>query len=100
MSAKDYIEQYESINCHINHLIDERSRWFAMATKTSPTLSDMPKGGEQPNKIQTAIDNIAEIDEEINQCIDKLVKIKAAAMLKGIIIKGNKHKWKTAKQHS
>jgi hypothetical protein len=82
-----YTERYNAINAKINKLLEEREIWWARATKTTPSISDMPKGGEQPDKIQMAVEKIAEIDGEVNRCIDDLVKIKAAAMLKGIIIK-------------
>ena len=44
----------------------------------------MPKGGESSDKIQLAVEMMAEIEDKINADIDELVKIKAEAMLKGI----------------
>jgi hypothetical protein len=90
MSEKnDYQKRYNAINRKINGLLERRETLWSQATKTTPTLSDMPKGGEQENKIQTAVEKMAEIDGEVNRCIDELIKLKTAAMLKGIILKGD-----------
>ncbi len=95
----EYLGRYKAISRRIDRLLEERAEWMARATKITPTLSDMPKGGEQPNKIQFAVEKIVEIENEINWCIDELVKIKASAMLKGIIIKRGKINWKTANRN-
>jgi len=85
-----YTERYNAIDEKINKLLEEREIWWSKATKITPSMSDMPKGGEQADKIQMAVEKIAEIDGEVNRCIDELVKIKAAAMLYGITIKERK----------
>lgn len=81
-----YTERYNAIDEKINKLLEEREIWWSKATKITPSMSDMPKGGEQADKIQMAVEKIAEIDGKVNRCIDELVKIKAGAMLHGIII--------------
>ena len=73
----DFLKRYAPINNRINRKIEEKSMWWSRATKITPTYSDMPKGGEQSNKIQSYIEKIEEIEKDIDSGIDELVKVKA-----------------------
>jgi len=64
------------LNKEINLLIEKRSRIYASALRVTPTYSDMPKCYNQTSAIQDAIDRICEIDETINQSIDRLYAVK------------------------
>ena len=48
-----YLERYKNIDRQIQAKCDEKSKWMSRATKITPTLSDMPHGGQQENKIET-----------------------------------------------
>ena len=76
----DFLKQYSAINKRIDRLLEERAEWMARATKITPTLSDMPKGGEQPNKIQMAVEKIVEIENEVDKEIDTAQITKAEIM--------------------
>lgn len=78
---KAILMKYQDIERRINRLLDEKKRWEEKATSVSPVYSDMPKGGT-PDKVQTAVCRIIEleqdIDREIDAQIDLRVKIEAA----------------------
>lgn len=76
----EFLGRYKTISRRIDRLLDERAEWLARATKITPTLSDMPKGGEQPNKIQLAVEKMAEIENEVNAEIDSAQKTKMEIM--------------------
>ena len=73
----EFLKRYIPISNRINRKIEEKSYWWAKVTKTTPTYSDMPKGGEGKDKIQTYIEKIEEIEKEIDDSIDELIKVKA-----------------------
>lgn len=87
MERNRYQDQYDEVCLQIRRLTEKKERCWSMATKITPTLSDMPKGGEQENKVQAAVEKIAEIDKEIDSASEELVKIRTSAMLEGIVIK-------------
>lgn len=71
-----FLERYKNIDRQIQAKCDEKSVWMSRATKITPTLSDMPKGSEQENKIETAVEKIMLIESEINAEIDELLIVK------------------------
>jgi len=73
----EYLKRYKDIDRRIQTKCDEKSIWMSRATKITPTLSDMPHGGQQQNKIEAAIEKIAEIETEIDSEIDELLTVKA-----------------------
>jgi hypothetical protein len=68
----EFLSRYLEIDEEINRLCSELSMWRARATKITPTYSDMPKGGQQENSIQSAIEKIIVLEQEINVEIDHL----------------------------
>ena len=72
-----WLSRCKDIDRKIQSKCDEVSVWMSRATKITPTLSDMPKGGQQENKTETTVEKMMQIDAEINREIDELVKIKA-----------------------
>lgn len=72
-----WLSRCKDIDRQIQSKCDEKSVWMARATKITPTLSDMPSGGQKENKIESAIEKMEQIDEEINREIDALVGVKA-----------------------
>lgn len=69
---KEYLLGYQNLNRRINRLILEQQQWRELATRVSPNLSGMPKGGGAGGT-QGAIVKIADLETEINAEIDKLV---------------------------
>lgn len=70
-----YLSQYKTIRRKIQRLTEEIQDWKAIADIASPGYSDMPKGGgERSNSIETAIENILEIEKELKQRIRELIR--------------------------
>lgn len=76
----EFLSRYKEIDGEINRLCEELSVWRARATKITPTYSDMPKGGQQEDKLQSAIEKIMELEEQIDAEIDRLQDAKRAIL--------------------
>ena len=77
MTAKEYLNQAFRIDQRINSKLEQIESLRALCTKTSVTLSDMPKN---PNKGKSRnediIIKIMMIEDEIKADIEKLVELK------------------------
>lgn len=73
---KKYLQQYGKLDRKINRLLEEQEKWRALATRTSPIYSDMPKASNCKDKIQTAVEKIALLELEIDAEIDRLVDMR------------------------
>lgn len=69
---KEYLLGYQRLNQRINRLLLEQQQWRELATRVSPNLSGMPRGGGEGDT-QGAISKIIDLETEINAEIDKLV---------------------------
>lgn len=69
---KAWLKRYSAIDRQIKNKTDELSMWRSRATKITPTYSGLPKGGGG-DRIQTAVDNICRLEDEINAEIDRLI---------------------------
>ena len=70
---KEYLLGYQRLNQRINRLLLEQQQWRELATRVSPNLSGMPRGGGGGGT-QGAISKIIDLETEINAEIDKLVE--------------------------
>lgn len=70
---KEYLLGYQRINQRVNCLLLEQQRWRELATRVSPNLSWMPRGGGGGGT-QGVISKIVDLETEINTEIDKLVE--------------------------
>ena len=70
---KEYLLGYQRLNQRINRLLLEQQQWRELATRVSPNLSGMPRGGGRGGA-QGAISKIVDLETEINAEIDKLVE--------------------------
>ena len=68
----EFLSRYKEIDYEINRLCEELSVWRARVTKITPTYSSQPKGGQQEDQLQSAIEKIIELEEQINAEIDVL----------------------------
>ena len=77
MTAKEYLNQAFRIDQRINSKLEQIESLRTLLTKTSSTLSDMPKN---PNKGQSRTEDIIikimMIEDETKSDIDKLVTLK------------------------
>ena len=62
---KEYLRRYRESELEIKRLQDELIRCQALATKITPTISDTP-GGHGGDRLQAAVDRIAEIELQID----------------------------------
>lgn len=69
---KEYLLGYQHLNQRINCLLLEQQQWRELATRVSPNLSGMPRGGKGGGA-QGAISKIIDLETQINAEIDKLV---------------------------
>lgn len=71
-----YLKRYQSINKSIDQKLEEIAMWRNRASKMGHSLSDMPRGGERQDLIQSAIDKICELETSINSEIDQLMLVR------------------------
>lgn len=87
MNVKEYLGQAYRIDQRINSKIEQVSSLHSLATKATSTLTDMP-GSPNRNihRMEDVIVKIIDLENEINQDIDKLVDLKAEIMgvIKGV----------------
>jgi DNA-directed RNA polymerase specialized sigma subunit len=72
-----WLKRYRGINRRIDRLLEEKSRWWGLATKRTQTISDMPHGGNGEDKTQLAIEKIIEIEHQVDDEVDKLSQVKS-----------------------
>ena len=70
---KQYLLRYRAADAEITDLLLEKERMMSLLTKATSTISDMPGGGGEGDKIGGGIARLMELDEEINKKIDALV---------------------------
>ncbi len=71
----NYLKQYKRLDERIDRLLEEKEKWRTRAEKMSPTISDMPHGGNGENQIENAICKMLDCDREATKDIDKLVDL-------------------------
>ena len=74
---KQWLGRYLSLKREIVALDRERERIMSLGTKITPTYSDMPHGGSGEDKIQSAVDNLVGIAEQMDS--------KAADMMRALV---------------
>lgn len=67
------LEQYQILHTEIDQISDELQRWQDIATRISPSYSDMPLHGGGSDKVQTAAVEVAELTDKLNQKIHEAV---------------------------
>ena len=76
MTAKEYLRQYGQLKREVLRLIDERQRWVDLATRITPTYSDVPVSGQSGDgKIPAAVERIAEQEEKIDARFRELMAL-------------------------
>lgn len=76
MTAKEYLWQYGQLKREVLRLLEERQRWVDLATRITPTYSDVPKGGQSGDgKIPAAVERIAEQEEKIDARFRELMAL-------------------------
>ena len=76
MTKKEYLQQYKRLDSYIESQVEELEKWRLLATKVTPTYSDMPSGSGGDDKIQSAVEHMDGIRKMLDQSIDEFVKLK------------------------
>lgn len=71
----DWLDQYRDLNREIDRELEELSRWRSRAEQITPDTSGIPGGGSE-DRIQTAIEKICEIENQIKDKIDRLISLR------------------------
>lgn len=72
--AKEYLGRMKHLNKMINRKEDRAAALYALALKTTPTLSDTgAMGGGNQDKMSNAMDKYLDLKKEINADIDRLI---------------------------
>ena len=73
MTAKEYLTQYRQIEKEIGGLLEERTRWVALAEKMTPSLSGMPGGAVGGDRLGETVAKIVDLEREIDAKVDELM---------------------------
>ena len=76
MDKKEYLSQYKYVQQEFDRLLDERAKWIGRATKMTPTYTGMPHGGDGEDRMQEAIEQVFEVEEQIFDKAKELSKLR------------------------
>ena len=65
-----FLKRYKQIDKEITQLLREKSEIFSLGTKITPTYSDMPKGTNESDKVQSTVEKLEEYERKIGIRID------------------------------
>ena len=71
---KKWLLEYRKLDQDIERDMEELQRLKSRAEKITSSVSDIPKGESQGDRIQLAVDRICELEERLNGKIDAAVK--------------------------
>lgn len=71
-----YLSRYRRMSARIDRLLDEKRRWWELALKITPSLSQAPGGGENGSRVERPMDKVMEIEAQITREIDQLHTIR------------------------
>lgn len=77
-----WLEQVGKLNELINAKIAERDQVWALATKITPTLDDMPRGSGISDKVGDGGTRLADLKDELDDLIDVYVDFKQEVIRK------------------
>lgn len=78
MNAKEYLSQAYHIDQRIDCKMEQLESLRALATKVNSIMSDMPKGNQNYNIMEKNIAAIIDLENEINNDVNKLLNLKKA----------------------
>ena len=67
-----FLKRYKQIDKEITQLLREKSEIFSLGTKITPTYSDMPKGTNESDKVQSTVEKLEEYERKIDIKIDDI----------------------------
>lgn len=82
MNKKEYLQQYKYLDKRINRQLEEIQELRSLAEKITPSYSDMPKSHNGQDKIQSAVEKIILLEQELDKLIDKYIDLRREIELK------------------
>jgi len=77
LTAKEWLQSAPKLDRQIEGKIEQRERLWALATKVTTTITDMPGASTpDPHRGENVMVRIAELDRDINADIDRLADLK------------------------
>ena len=79
MTAKEYLSQYRTLDIEIDSKLEQAKHLRALATKVSPS-SGFGASGDISDRVGKTVAKIIDLENEINNDIDRLADMKADIM--------------------
>lgn len=76
MTAKEYLEQYRTLDAEIDSKREQIERINAKATKVSPSSAGFGSSGEVSDRVGNAAAKLVDLQHEIASDIERLVALK------------------------
>lgn len=77
---KVYLLRYRSADAEINDLLREKDRIMTRLTKCTASISGMPHGSSDADRLSDGVDKLIALDNEIDAKIDTLVAMRREIM--------------------
>lgn len=80
MRAAKYLGQILRLDARVERKLAEKQHVLELATKTTPSLSDMPRGGGPADKVGDAVARLVALEAEIDRIVDELIDARAEVL--------------------
>lgn len=80
MTAKNYLRKIRHLDKTVSAKLEQIEILHAQVTKTTSTLSDMPKGGGEQDKLAGTIAKIVDLKKGLHEEIRDYISLKAEAI--------------------
>ena len=80
MTAKQYLRRIRELDADVSSTLEQIEILHAQVTKTTSTLSDMPRGGGDQDKLAGTIAKIVDLKRGLRDKIDGYMDLKARAI--------------------
>lgn len=74
---KEWLKRYGELDTEINSLLREQEQWRALLLRVTPAYTQSAKGTSDPHSRENIYSRIAELEDEINEAIDRRLDIRA-----------------------
>lgn len=74
---KEWLNRYKSICRRILNKGEELENYRSIATKITPTLSDMPKVQSNESRVEVITEKIIEVESQISEELDELRNVRS-----------------------
>ncbi len=73
---KSYLQRYRAADDEINDLLREKERIMSRLTRMTTSISGMPHGGGESDKMTDGVAKVIELDAEIDSKVDALCDLR------------------------